>query len=256
MEIDQIKQLCEAFGGSWFFYGEKFGQQPLMVTNRTADSKFQTASVIKVPILLAWLEAERRGLVSSDELCNLDDETKVEGSGFSYLMRARQLPYADVLMMMIATSDNTCTNAVISRLGFDFINTTFRDIFDLQATHLGRKMMTRPQPEKGIDNWTTGADMIHCYQLIQQLTDVERNFVAERLKMCQASDLFLRDIRGDGVIFYHKTGGLRNVMNDWGYSDDCRLFMLTNDFSDYQKVYKAFGILGKTFLVSKKDDIE
>lgn len=256
METDQINQLCNAFGGSWFFYAERSGEQPLMAANRTADCRFQTASVIKVPILLAWLEAERRGLVSSDELCDLEAEEKVEGSGFSYLMSARQLPFADVLMMMIATSDNTCTNAVISRLGFDFINTTFSDIFGLQGTHLGRKMMTRPQPEKGIDNWTTGADMIHCYQLFQQLTDAERNFAAERLKMCQASDLFLRDIRGDGVVFYHKTGGLRNVMNDWGYSDDCRLFLLTNDFTDYLKVYQAFGILGKTFLVSKKNETE
>lgn len=249
MESDQIRQLCDAFNGSYFFYGKKLSEEAIIVTNRDLAARFQTASVIKVPILLAWIEAEREGLVSSSELCDLDKEEKVEGAGFSFLMKTRRLAFADVLLMMIATSDNACTNAVISRLGFDYLNRTCSEKFRLNGTHLGRKMMSKPQPEKGLDNWTTGADMIRCYELIHALSPAEKGFLTEKLRVCQASDLFLRDIRGDGVTFYHKTGGLWNVMNDWGFTEKRQLFLLVNDFNDYQKVYEAFGKIGKAFLV-------
>jgi hypothetical protein len=44
--------------------------------------------------------------------------TGVKGAGFSYLFRTRKLAYNDVLTMMIATSDNFCTNLIIQKLGW------------------------------------------------------------------------------------------------------------------------------------------
>ena len=44
---------------------------------------FRSASIIKVPILLAWLELEKAGLVDRYKMCQLDDEPQVSGAGFA-----------------------------------------------------------------------------------------------------------------------------------------------------------------------------
>ena len=76
---------------------------------------FRSASIIKVPILLAWLELEKTGHVDRYKMCQLDDEPQVRGAGFASQFSTRNLAFADVLLMMIATSDNLCTNLVFAR---------------------------------------------------------------------------------------------------------------------------------------------
>ncbi len=94
------------------------------------------------------------------ELCCLDDEPEVHGAGFSWLLRARQLPYQDVLMMMIALSDNLCTNLVIRKIGIERVNQVFRDALGLRGTELQRKLMDYEARERGLDNWITARDCI------------------------------------------------------------------------------------------------
>ena len=98
------------------FYYRRRDQAPVLIANA---GRFRSASMIKVPILLAWLELERAGLVSGAEDCDLDAEPQVQGAGFSWLMRARRQPYDDLLLMMIALSDNLATNLVIRRAGLE-----------------------------------------------------------------------------------------------------------------------------------------
>ena len=92
------------------FFVRYKGQLPVFDAN--SDS-FSAASLIKIPILLAWASLEQTGEISLDEICDLDAEPQVKGAGFSRSMRTRQISYHDVLLMMIATSDNLCTNLAI-----------------------------------------------------------------------------------------------------------------------------------------------
>ncbi|MHC1772705.1 MAG: serine hydrolase [Flexilinea sp.] len=249
MNKNEIQAVCETLnGGEYAFYFSDNKGTPVFFSNQTLSHRFLTASVIKVPILYVWTILETQGFVSSDEICDFADEPLVKGSGFSYLFRTRKLTYNDVLIMMIATSDNYCTNMVIGRLRMDTINRVFKDELKFSDTHIGRKMMHAPDPATGMDNWTTAADMIHCFDLYEAFSPKEKEFISQKLLACEAAKLFLRNVKGDTLDFYHKSGGLSNVINEWGFTLDKQIFLLTNNIPDYQKAYDAFGVLGKLML--------
>ena len=56
---------------------------PLFEANANS---FSSASLIKVPILLAWAELEQAGEINLDEVCELDAEPQVKGAGFARCM--------------------------------------------------------------------------------------------------------------------------------------------------------------------------
>jgi beta-lactamase class A len=156
----------QSMGSQYAFYYKKENQQPVFEAN---CSRFSSASIIKVPLLLAWIYLERTGEVNRTEVCNLDDEAQVRGAGLAHLLAARQLPYQDVLLMMIALSDNLCTNLVIQRIGMQRAQAIFHDVFQLNGTILQRKMMDFEARARGLDNWISAEDCIRLFELIDQL---------------------------------------------------------------------------------------
>jgi beta-lactamase class A len=247
MDKQAIEAVLHPLKAEYAFYFHRTGTEPVLVSNQPENHQFMTASVIKVPILLAWIALERQQLVSADAFCEAGDEPVVTGAGFFYLFRQKKLTWHDVLLLMIATSDNYCTNLVISHLGLERINRVFADL-GFQDTHLGRKMMTRSDRASGKDNWIITADLIRCFDLIQNLPVTEKTFAEEMLLSCQADRLFLRNLPGDSVDFFHKSGGLDNVMNEWGYTADRRIFLMCNNFEDHLAVLNVFGTFGQELL--------
>jgi beta-lactamase class A len=227
------------------FYFAPAAGEPFFQANQ---DRFPSASLIKVPILLAWLALERLGEVDRAELCDLDAEPQVEGAGFSWLLRARSLPYQDVLLMMIALSDNLCTNLVIRRAGLDRLNQVFNDRLGLPGAVLQRRLMDFEARSRGLDNWITPADCIHLFELIAGLSAKDRAWVESMLGACQNTQLLPRGIPVDTLTgvrtFYHKTGSFPGVLHDWGYTNRARIFLLTQNVSDYEPVYRVFEQLG------------
>lgn len=224
---------------------------------RANCERFPSASVIKAPLLLAWLVLERLGQVSSGEICNLDEEPQVQGSGFSWLLRARQLPYQDVLLMMMALSDNLCTNLVIRRAGQARLNTVFTDALGLTGTELQRKMMDFEARARGLDNWIGVQDCIRLFTLFRQLSLEERAWVEPVLLANTDTSLLLRDLPRDLLKFYHKSGSIPNdsgdeisnrVLHDWGYTEQSEIFLLTHRAADESALNHVFGELGQLLL--------
>ncbi len=220
--------------------------------------RFVSASLIKVPILLAWLELERAGEVSRAELCNLDAEPQVQGAGYSWLLRARQIPYQDVLLMMIAISDNLCTNLVIQRAGRERLNQVIHDQLGLTGSDLQRKLFDYAARARGLDNFISAQDCIHLYELLARLGPSERAWVDSLLAACQENLLLMRDIPVDTLdgelAFHHKTGSIPGVLHDWGYTSRCQIFLLTQNVRDEPATFQAFGKLGHLMLPGSADD--
>jgi beta-lactamase class A len=249
MKIPLLLSNIEQQGCQYAFYFSPTGGTPFFQANQ---ARFSSASLIKVPILLAWVYLERAGEVSRAELCRLDDEPQVQGAGFSWLLRARQLPYQDVLLMMIALSDNLCTNLVIRRAGLERLNQVFRETLGLRGTQLQRKLMDFEARARGLDNWITAQDCIRLFACIEALAPAERAWVESMLGACQENLFFLRDIPVDTLVdertFYHKTGSIPGVLHDWGYNNRGRIFLLTQNAANPMPVYQAFGQLGRLLL--------
>ena len=249
MKIDKILTDLKRHDIQFAVYFSHHGQKPLFEGN---CSRFPAASIIKLPLLLTWVYLERQGEVDRAEICDLDAEKQVRGAGFAHRMLAHRLPYHDVLLMMIATSDNLCTNLVIQRIGLERAQQVFRQELGLTGTELQRKLMDYAARERGLDNWVTAEDSVRFFDLFHALSPQEKAWV-EPMLLANVDDLLLRrNIPRDTIDFYHKTGSIKGVLHDWGYTRDCNIFLFTSGVVDEPAVFEAFGHAGE--LLIKKEE--
>jgi beta-lactamase class A len=83
-----------------------------------ADETFNSASVIKIPVLLLAYQMADKGTLSLDERVTIRKEDIRGGSGiFRYHDAGLQPTLRDVLMQMVITSDNTATDIAIAKVG-------------------------------------------------------------------------------------------------------------------------------------------
>src|SRR5688572_13403562 len=93
-----------------------------------ADESFNSASVIKIPILVLAFQMSDRGALSLAERVTITAADVRGGSGiFRYHDPGLQPTLRDVLLQMIITSDNTATDIAIARVGgVDRVNAWLR----------------------------------------------------------------------------------------------------------------------------------
>lgn len=164
LQLDaQIKSIAAAHHGQVAIYAHNLhsGQTASLLP----DEAVQTASVIKMGILLDAAEQIRAGKATLDERIALTKANQVEGSGvLGELTPPIALTLGDVLTLMVVLSDNTATNVAIDRLGLAHVNETLRAA-GLQETVLYKKVyvpatgpMPSDQPKFGLGK-TTAREM-------------------------------------------------------------------------------------------------
>ncbi len=242
---DLVREMLSSLTCDYAFYYRPRDGQPLLLQN---CERFLSASIIKAPILLAWAYLERIGRANRDEMCDLDLEPPVEGAGLSWLLRTRRLPFHDVLLLMIALSDNLCTNLVIRRIGIERLNEIFRGPLGLQDTRVERKLMDYQARASGRENWVSAQDCIRLFALRDALGPKERAWIEPMLLACADQGLWLRNIPRDTMAFYHKTGNMTGVLHDWGYTAAADVFLLTQNVTDEPAVYRVLDQLGPLLL--------
>jgi len=159
----QIKSIAAAHHGhvALFAHNLRSGQTASLLP----DEPVQTASVIKMGILLDAAEQIRAGQANLDERIVLTKANQVEGSGvLGELTPPLALTLSDTLRLMVILSDNTATNMAIDRLGIAHINGTLRAA-GLRQTVLYKKVyvpatapMPPDQPKFGLGK-TTAREM-------------------------------------------------------------------------------------------------
>ena len=246
MNSHKIEHILPHLSCKYAFWFRQDGKPPIFEAN--ADS-FSSASLIKIPILLAWASLEQTGEISLDEACELDAEPQVKGAGFARWMNTRRLSYHDVLLMMIATSDNLCTNLAIQRIGMQRLNEIFTGRLGLSGTVLQRKLMDFDARARGLDNFISAQDCQRLFDLVHALPSRQKEWVETMLLSCQDSSLLMRNLARDSTRFYHKTGSIPGVLHDWGYTRACDIFLLTNNVTDEKETNQVFGMVGEQMLV-------
>lgn len=159
----QIKTIAAAHHGhvAVFAHNLRSGQTASLLP----DEPVQTASVIKMGILLDAAEQIRAGQANLEERIVLTKANQVEGSGvLGELTPPLALTLGDTLRLMVILSDNTATNMAIDRLGLAHINGTLRAA-GLRQTVLYKKVyvpatapMPPDQPKFGLGK-TTAREM-------------------------------------------------------------------------------------------------
>src|SRR6266542_6145116 len=118
-----------------------------------AEERLPSASVIKVPILVALMEQVERGALRLDDRVRLRDADRVEGSGvLSMLHEGVELTIEDLAHLMITVSDNTASNLLIDRVGCETVNACMAAL-GYEKTRLVRKFYDFAARARGLDNW-------------------------------------------------------------------------------------------------------
>jgi beta-lactamase class A len=154
-----LQQIAAAHHGKVAVFAEnlKTGQ----TASLSPDLEVQTASTIKLAILLDAAEQIRVGKVEFTDKLVLTHDNQVPGSGIiGQLDTPLPLTLHDVLHLMVTLSDNTATNMAIDRLGLDHIDGTIQAA-GLKQTWLYKKVfkpasgpMPADQPKFGLGKTT------------------------------------------------------------------------------------------------------
>ncbi len=178
------------------------------------DRNVPTASVIKLPILIAFFQDVEAGKIRLDETLTMTRDMVVGGSGY---MQDRpvgsKFSALETATNMIITSDNTATNMIIKRMGgFHAVNQRFRS-WGLQHTVVRNWL-----PDLGATNRTTARELVQVMAMVEQgklLSPSARSQAINILRRVQNKRLLPVGL-GQGATIAHKTGYIRSVLGDAG----------------------------------------
>jgi beta-lactamase class A len=194
------------------------------------DVPVNTASVIKVAIMLEAMYQVKDGRVSLDDVLPLRKEDQVSGSGVLLLFRApAQVNLETAIALMIAQSDNTAANLVLARIGREDVNRRLRTLGFRLTTSI--RPISRPtegdqSPELkpfGIGR-TTAREMAGILESIDRCDLGDQKLCARMVDILQhqfwrnAIPHYLEDADTTEVASHvaNKTGSLDHVRNDVG----------------------------------------
>ena len=113
---ERLKARISSFRGRMGLAAKNLDTGELVLVD--ADTRYPTASVIKLGVMVEVYHRIAEGRLGRDTLVTLGDDVKVGGSGvLSRLHAGTQLSVADLVGLMITVSDNTATNMLIGLVG-------------------------------------------------------------------------------------------------------------------------------------------
>jgi D-alanyl-D-alanine carboxypeptidase len=210
-----------------------------------ADTAMPTASLIKLPLMVAVYQATARGLLDLGQHIELKAEDKVPGSGIltEHFSDGASLSLRDYIRLMIRDSDNTATNIVVDQVGLAATAELMESI-GLPNTKLHSKVYRRetsifPERSKqyGIGS-TTANEMVALLRMLnqEQLGDTtSTQQMLEHMAACDDRSKLARYLPTD-VKLFHKTGSLNNCRTDAGLFETptgpVAVCLLTNQNTD------------------------
>ena len=173
---DPVKELASHFEGRVSLYAKN------LKTGATYDlggsNRCNTASSIKVPILIGVYTAVQAGKAHWTDTSELTRDAKVGGSGVLQEMAdGAKVPLHDLVRYMILLSDNTATNLVLDHVPANEVNATLAKL-GIKDTRSLRKILKGSTPE-GVSD--AGRDPINAKFGIGVATPKEMVNLLERL---------------------------------------------------------------------------
>jgi len=222
--VDDIRDMEKEFSGTLGLCAQRVDTAEQIAWQ--ADEGFPAASVIKLPILVTCLKQVQEGARSLNEEIFLRAEDRVIGSGIlKELIPGLVLTLEDLLILMIAISDNTATNLVLDRVAPAEVNAYMARLGHEQTFSAGKLF----SDTGGRHSTTTPRNMVNLLLQLaneQILTPLLCHKAIEILSKQQFTDIITRELPYDPfnaeegttvkVKVASKSGAIRGVRNDVG----------------------------------------
>jgi beta-lactamase class A len=180
----------------------------------SGDKVFSTASIIKLPILIALFQDVDAGKIDLNETLVMTRDLIVGGSGELQDMPVNsKYSVLETANKMITISDNTATNMIIKRMGgIQVLNHRFRS-WGLQKTAMRNWL-----PDLRGTNTTTARELVKVLAMLdkqQLLSPRSQSQALDILRRVKNRKLLPRGL-GQGATIAHKTGDIGFLLGDTG----------------------------------------
>jgi beta-lactamase class A len=117
----QIRARLDSLPAQSSFYAKRLSDGREVAIR--ADAPMNTASVIKIPVMILAFRDAEAGRLNLEERHTIRAEELRRGSGLLQTFAVGLQPtYRDIIMQMIITSDNTATDIMIAKVGLARVN--------------------------------------------------------------------------------------------------------------------------------------
>ncbi len=176
--------------------------------------KFPAASIIKIPVLIALLNAQDKHLVDPNQQLELRKDLMVGGSGIlQWRPVGSKITVKDAAELMITRSDNTATNLVIDLLGgVDKFNPLFKQ-WGLKETQLNNWL-----PDLSGMNKTSPYELTYLIARLNNgeiLSKESHDWMFNVMQHVRTKSLIPPGL-GPGAKIAHKTGDIGTMVGDAG----------------------------------------
>lgn len=193
---------------------------------RNADEVMQTASLIKLAIMVEAYRQLDAKKVDFAKTLTLTNEDKVPGAGVltSHFSGGATFPLKDAVRLMIVFSDNTATNMVLDQIGIKAVNDTTKEL-GLPETRINAKVFkgsTTSVDQERTKKYSLGSTSANETLKLLELIHTEKAASAEscqamlgHLKANDDKELLVRNLP-PGTVAAHKSGATNKVRTDAG----------------------------------------
>lgn len=246
---DALRQRSRRFQGSVGYVVKDLRSGEVVQTNE--DEVFLSASLIKVPIMVAAYQAVEEGRLALSQQITLHRQDRRSGSGvLKWSPLGSVYTLRELLEYMIIHSDNTAAELIIQQMGFDYLQSTF-DRLGMQDTEIHPDGFRLTSRRVVSDNRTSPRDMAYLLEKIYRSELVSRDASEDMLRIL--NDQKLRDrlprYLPTGWKIAHKTGLLRRACHDVGIvfspKGDYLICVLTSNQATYKNAKRFIASLGR-----------
>lgn len=184
-----------------------------------AEEQFFSASIIKVPVMVAVYRKVERGDLSFSQQIELKEEDWAAGAGWLQWEKAgTEQTVGDLLLLMMTQSDNVATNALVRVVGGgDHVNEVAESL-GAKDTLLYQKVSSERGIVPALDNRTTPRDMAIMMQKIAENEAASEKSCGYMIDLMRTNELdwWLDAGLPSGVDAANKAGWLYQVYGDTG----------------------------------------
>jgi beta-lactamase class A len=182
------------------------------------DEVMPQASSIKIAVLANLYLQSLQGRIKLTDPYVVRKDDLVPGSDIMLGLTpgVTHLTLRDLATIMVAVSDNSATNVLIDRLGFDQVNAML-DSLGLHNTRLRRKMMDLKAAGEGRENVSTPREMMTLLETIYRGKLLNKELTQDFLTVLSThKESSMVQALPDDVTAANKPGELEAVRNDSG----------------------------------------
>ncbi|MCY0881014.1 MAG: class A beta-lactamase-related serine hydrolase [Firmicutes bacterium] len=222
---ETIREISRKFSGDFVLYAEHFQSGEVIAFGQ--EHPMETASTIKLAILVETMRQVEQHLLSLYDPIRIDETDMVTGSGIlQHLSPGITLPLKDLLTLMIILSDNMATNRILRLIGLSNVNNTLTAL-GLHDTSIKKRIdFTLPGPI----GLSTPRDLVLLLKKLYQgdlISKAASDLMWEILTRQQYNTIMTRDLpysllessdehTPPPVVVGSKSGALAGVRNDAG----------------------------------------